>query len=155
MRSHGKLKHCLFTTTMLMATKRGRMMTYLERLLPIKSNGHINTWSCNITWQTKIIIYSLTQCLWQSILAGWGYTIRSFHSWSHQIFWSRDCARSRKLLLLYCLWSLNLAKWWLTVRKFNLLSHTIRSACGDMRSRHKLKIFYLHYDNTCGYQTWQ
>ena len=43
----------------------------------IKSHDHIITWSCKISWQTKIIIYPLTQCLWLSILAGWGCTMRS------------------------------------------------------------------------------
>ena len=38
--------------------------------LPIKSHVHISTWSCKITWKTKIIIYSLSQCLWLSILVG-------------------------------------------------------------------------------------
>ena len=78
-RSHDKpKKHCISTATMLMATKQSRVMTYLEWLLPIMSHDHTITWSCNIKWKTKIIIYSLTQCLWLSILAGWGYTMRSF-----------------------------------------------------------------------------
>ena len=40
--------------------------------MPIKSHDHIIMWSCRIKWQTKIIIYPLTQCLWLSILAEWG-----------------------------------------------------------------------------------
>ena len=65
---------------MLMATKRGRVMTYLGWLLPIRSHDHIITWSCNITWQTKIITYPLIKCIciWLSVLAEWGYTVRSF-----------------------------------------------------------------------------
>ena len=32
-----------------MTTKRGRMVTYLDYLLPIKSNDHVITWFCEIT----------------------------------------------------------------------------------------------------------
>ena len=72
--------HYISTTATFMATKPGRMMSYLEWLLLIKSHDHIITWSCKITRQTKIIIYPLTQCLWLSILAGWGYTMSGcFH----------------------------------------------------------------------------
>ena len=72
------LKHCVSTTIMLMATKYGWVMTYLAWRLPMKSHDHIIRWSCKIIWQTRIIMYRLTQCLWLSTLAGWRYTIRSF-----------------------------------------------------------------------------
>ena len=72
-----KYKHCISITTMLMATKKGMMMTYLEWLLPIKSNYNIIMHSSKIMWQIKIIIYTLTQCPWLSILAEWRYTMRS------------------------------------------------------------------------------
>ena len=49
--------------------KLGRMVAYLDRLHPIKSNDPLITWSCKITWQTKIIISPLPQCLRQSNLA--------------------------------------------------------------------------------------
>ena len=60
-----------------MATKYGKIMSYLECFLPIKAHDHIITWSCKIMWQNKIIIYPLTQCLWLSILAGEEYTMSS------------------------------------------------------------------------------
>ena len=41
--------------TISMATKRGRMVTYLVYLLPIKLSDHIITWFCKIAWQTKNI----------------------------------------------------------------------------------------------------
>ena len=44
-----------------MATKLGRMMSYLEQNLPIKSQDHIIVLSCKIMRETKII--TLTQCL--------------------------------------------------------------------------------------------
>ena len=52
------------TTAKPMSTKLDRMVTYLEWLLHIKSHGFLITWSCKITWQPKIVIYTLTQCLW-------------------------------------------------------------------------------------------
>ena len=55
-----KYKHYISSTAPPMATKLGRMMTYLDWLLPIKSHDHMITWSCKITWQTKVIIYPLT-----------------------------------------------------------------------------------------------
>ena len=60
--------------------KRGRKMIYLEQILTIKSHGHIIMWSCEITWDTKIIIYPLPQCLWLPNLARWEYTMRNFLS---------------------------------------------------------------------------
>ena len=46
-----------------MTTKLGRMMTYLDEILPIKSNDPLITWSCEITWQSKTIIPTLPQFL--------------------------------------------------------------------------------------------
>ena len=39
-----------------MATKLGRMVTYLDELLHLKSHDALIAWSCNITWHTKTII---------------------------------------------------------------------------------------------------
>ena len=63
-------KHFISTTKMLMATIRGRMMTYLEWLLPIKSHDHIVMWSCKITWQTKIITHLLINTIPMTINFG-------------------------------------------------------------------------------------
>ena len=71
-------KHYISITRVSMATKLGRSVTCLDGLLPIKSNNPLITWSYKIIWQTKIIIYPLTQCLWVSILAGWRCTMKSF-----------------------------------------------------------------------------
>ena len=43
-----------------MAIKLGRLVTYLKRLLPIKSYGSKNTWSCEITRQFKNISFTMT-----------------------------------------------------------------------------------------------
>ena len=58
--------HHIFTTTMFMITKRGKVVvTYDERLLPpIKSHEPLVMWSYEINGQTKTIISLLPQCLW-------------------------------------------------------------------------------------------
>ena len=58
-----------------MATKFGRMVTYLDGLLPIKSHDSLIMWSCKITWHTKIIISPLPQCSCPPKLAGWKSTL--------------------------------------------------------------------------------
>ena len=44
-----------------MASNLGRIITYLNVLLPIKSHVPLIAWSCEITWQTKTIITPLPQ----------------------------------------------------------------------------------------------
>ena len=51
--------------------KIGRMLTYLDEFLPIKSHHPLITWSCKITWQTKTILSPLPQCLWPWNIVGW------------------------------------------------------------------------------------
>ena len=43
------------TATVLIATKVGKMVTNLERLIPTMLLYTLVTWSCEITWQTKNI----------------------------------------------------------------------------------------------------
>ena len=62
------------------ATKFGRMVTYHDRLLPVKSREPLITWSCEILWQTKTITYLIPQWLWPPNLAGWWLTLTL---WSH------------------------------------------------------------------------
>ena len=50
---------------------------------------------------------------------------------------------------------LNLARWWLTIGNFKPLNHIILWIRGYLRSRDKLKIFYLYCHNTYGGPTWQ
>ena len=63
--------HCISTTTVPMAMKLSRMVTYLEGLLTSKSYNTLIKWSCNVTWQTKSIISLLSECLWPPKLTGW------------------------------------------------------------------------------------
>ena len=60
----------IFTVTMFMATKLGRVMTYHEGLPPTKSNDPLSMWSWEIMWQTKNIMEYDTECLWPPNLAG-------------------------------------------------------------------------------------
>ena len=73
-----KYNHYICTTPMPMAAKISRMVTYLERLVSMKLHDHIITWFCEITWQSKIIIYPLPQSLLLPNLEGWRQTMRSF-----------------------------------------------------------------------------
>ena len=54
----------LVTITVPMASKLGRMVTYLGGLVTIKWNSVLITWFCKVTWQTKVIISLLSGCLW-------------------------------------------------------------------------------------------
>ena len=63
--------YCISTVTVLMATKHGRMMTYFEGFLTIKSHKTLTTWSSKVNWQTETIISPLPKCLWSPNLSGW------------------------------------------------------------------------------------
>ena len=47
------------------------MVAHLDGLLPIKSRDPLILWSCEIMWQTKTIIFPLSQCLWPNNLIEW------------------------------------------------------------------------------------
>ena len=72
--------HYIFLFKVLMAAKVGRIVTYLERLLPIMSYEGSITWSCVITRQAITIISLLWQCLWPSNLVGYWFTLSGSHS---------------------------------------------------------------------------
>ena len=65
LQSHVRNKnHYISSTRVPMATKRGTMVAYFERLLTIKSFYALITWFCKVTWQTKIIIYPQPDYPW-------------------------------------------------------------------------------------------
>ena len=128
-----------------MATELGRVMTYLEWFLPIKSHDHIITWSYKITWQTNINIYPFKT---MSIAINFGRVgiyngeFPSIKSPDPLITWS--CKFMQNILaavslLPQGLYPLKLAKWWLTIRNLNPLIHTTLWTRGHVRSRDKLK----------------
>ena len=71
-------KH-ISTITVPMATNLGKLVTYPEGLLPIILLHPLFTWSCEITLQTKSIIFTLPQYLWPQNLAGWWLTLSAFY----------------------------------------------------------------------------
>ena len=84
-----------------MATKLGRIVTYLDGLLTIESHDPLITWSCEITWKSNITISPLPQSLYLPNLARWRLVMRDFYS-CYSILWSCGLARSgNKLKLLY------------------------------------------------------
>ena len=70
------------TSTIPMDTELGRVVTYHEGLLSVKSRDSFVTWSCEITWQTKSM-FPLPQYLWLPNMASWWLTLRASHPWSH------------------------------------------------------------------------
>ena len=46
-----------------MATEIGGIVTYIERLIPLKSHEHIIRWSYEIIWKANDMIYAPSQCL--------------------------------------------------------------------------------------------
>ena len=89
--------HYISITRVPMATKLGKMITYLDRLLLIKSHDPLISWSCKITLQNKTTISPLSERLWLPNLAGWYRSyldgpvpIKSRHpliTWSCEITW--------------------------------------------------------------------
>ena len=85
-----KNKKHISTTIMPMAIKLCR------RLLFITSHDHILRRSCKIAWQTKIIVYPLSQCLRLLCICTsdkWWLTMRSFHPQNYTTLWTRSHVR--------------------------------------------------------------
>ena len=75
-----------------MATKLGSMVTYLEGNLTIKLYYALITWSCKVTWQTKIIISPLPECLWLTTrrdnnLLRWAPTYKVTWPFDYMVLW--------------------------------------------------------------------
>ena len=72
LRDHVTNKNCYTsTTTMLMATKLGRVGLYNEELPSIIPKGPLITWFCKFTWKTRSIISPLPQSLLSPNLVRW------------------------------------------------------------------------------------
>ena len=67
------------STTRGSLAKLGTIITYLDMLLIVKSHDILTTWSSQITWQTKIIIYPIPLCLWTLDLVGRWLTLSNSH----------------------------------------------------------------------------
>ena len=105
---------CLFPQ-FLRSTNFGRLVTYLDGLLPIKSHDPLITWSPEITWKTKTIISPMLRCL-----RAMG-KVMTYHKglsqvkpydpfimWSCEITWQ---TKSIIFLLPKCAWPSNLVRW--------------------------------------------
>ena len=116
--SRDKLKPSISTTTMPMATKLGRMLTYLKGLLTIKST---TPWSRGLAKShNKRNRYTSTNRA--PMATRLGRMVASLDGLlpikSHDplITWSCEITRQAKTvisLLQECLWKPNLAEWWL------------------------------------------
>ena len=87
-----------------MATKLARMVTFLDGLLPTKSNDPLMMWSYKITWQTKIIISSLPQSFCPPNLVWWlAYLDGLLPLKSHEplVTWCCEITWNTKLLYLH------------------------------------------------------
>ena len=75
-----------------MATKPGKLITNLDGLQPLKSHNPLIIRSCKITWQTKIIISPLPECLdhqtWQDRnLPCWAPAYNVKWPFDHMVLW--------------------------------------------------------------------
>ena len=71
-----------------MAPKHGKVVTFHEGLWSINSHNLLIECSREFTWQIKITVFPLSQCLFSQDLPGWWHTVRSSHRGGH--VWSRD-----------------------------------------------------------------
>ena len=69
-----------------------------QGLLTHEISGPLITWSCEIIWQTKVIICLQPQCAWPLNFVGWGLKMKSSHSWSHMTLSSYGLSRSHDKL---------------------------------------------------------
>ena len=80
--------HYISTTTVSTTITLGRVVTCFEGLRSIKSRAFQVKWSCNMTRQTKTIVFSLPQCMWSLNVAGRWLNMGGFYPWSHMTLWS-------------------------------------------------------------------
>ena len=131
-------------------TKLGRMVTYLNGLLLLKSHNAFITWSCEITWQTETIMSPIPQCVWKpnlvtTCLQWLLLTIKSYNTlftWSRTVTWKTKTIPSPR----------NLGDGEL-LREAP--AHKVPWHFDHMVLREKLKMLYLYYLDTYRQQTWQ
>ena len=124
-RSRESLKHISYIRVPL-TTQLGRMITYLNGLLCIKSNDALITWYFEIKRHTKTILSPLSQCFRPPNLAGW---------WQTKIIISS---------LLRYLSLPNSSVVWLTMRRYHSWSPRTIYSCGYRILHGKLGTWYLH-----------
>ena len=113
-RSRDKLKLFVSPTKVPMATKLGKMVTYLEGLLPVKSQDALTTLSWKITWQTKTILFPLLVPMFIKHGRSWNHLEGQLPMESLEPLIKRSCEikwQTKTTHLHYqCLWPPNLAE---------------------------------------------
>ena len=149
--------HYISTIRVSMFTKLGRMVIYLDGLVPITTHDCLITWSCKITWQTKTIISPSTVPMVTKLgrmvvyLGGLLTIIKSYNdliTWSCKVTWQTKTIST----LPEWLWPSNLARWWNTTKTFHSKSYLIFQSHGFVRSRDILSTLYLHFRKTSGHE---
>lgn len=105
-------KYYISTTTIPMGTKYCRVLTYHDEFQPIKWHDSLIRWSFETMWQTKDIIFPLSECLYPPNLTGLLLTLmdscpeshETLITWFWKVTWQTNTIRSP---LQRFLWPLN------------------------------------------------
>ena len=153
-----------------MATKLGRIETYLEGLLTIKTHSYLITWPSKVRWQTKIISTTRVPMATKPDRISLSFSIREksrrkvlllYHlvryiNWLDAILDDLQTRPLRQILLILQNNSLAFLKlqirWQLTVAGSYWEIQMAFWYRGLGRSRDKLELLYLHSHSTYGHQ---
>ena len=86
------------TATVPMATKLGRMVTYLDGLLPMKSHDPLITWSCEITGSRKPLYFHNHSAYGHQTWRGGDLTV-AIITWTFNHVFLRDHLRNQSVYL--------------------------------------------------------
>ena len=109
LKSRGKSKTFISTTTMSETTTISSVVNWREGLPIIKSHDHLIKSLCEITWQIKNIKSDLSQYLWSPNLSEWWLTARSSHSKNFDQI-TKYCFLSASSPLLMLSWCFHFSK---------------------------------------------
>ena len=138
---------------MCMASKLGRLLTFLRRLLLTESHDPLITWSCEINWEIKDVLSSLPQCLWPPHWPGGDIQWRAP---THQITWyfSHVVSWGQKWNTLYLYFQLindhqtlqvvTYYEGFAPTKSYDSLNKWSRKAMWKIKKKN------LHYDNAYG-----
>ena len=104
---------------MTVTTNSGRMVAHLDGLLPMKLQGTLIAWSCEITWQAKTIVSTILVPMFMKLGRMVTYLdglLTKLPPWSWKVMRQTKTVTS---LLAECLWPPNLVEWWHTLRDYN------------------------------------
>ena len=139
----------IFTTTLPLATKFGRIVTWLKGLLLIKSYDPLITESCKIIWKTKVIsLQPMITKLGSMMTYLHCHETLSLSTWSCKPMWQTE--------IISPLWLPMPAKLGRVLTYFKGIQ-TIKShgSWVTWSCKISLKTFYVHYHSVYCHQTWQ